>query len=221
MSYSKIPIPLGELQVNLTEMMHYLYLPVKMAGMNEPGCVRLPENVKQVGPLLDIALRYCANELKRDYEKDYYYLSARKGFATQDNPLNRPGWHCDGYGTEDANFVYWLGHGTRFTLQEFKDISFDHVKSLKQYADQVEWEEAYTPPARTLYYISPLCVHTTPAIPKQGAMRQYIKISVSTEKYNLEDNSHNYLFDYKWEMHSRSTIRNDPNRAQRDYVSVP
>lgn len=29
-------------------------------------------------------------------------------------------------------------------------------------------------------------------------------------RYNLAGNSHNYLFDYKWDMHPRAKTRNDP-----------
>lgn len=214
MKYPTEPINLGEFDVSLTEMMYYLYLPIKMAGHET---IKLPDNVEQLKPLVNQVAKYCSEQLGRDYDKDYYYLSARKGWATPDNPLNRPGWHCDGFGTEDANFAYWIGHGTRFSRQEFKEISDSHILSLKQFEDQVEWDEVYSPPEKTLYYLSPRCVHTTPAMPSRGAMRQFIKISVSTQRYNLEDNSHNYLFDYKWEMQPRAAMRNDPHRAQRDY----
>jgi len=37
------------------------------------------------------------------------------------------------------------------------------------------------------------------------------------EKYNLYNNSHNYLFDYEWEMVDREETRNDTTAAQRDY----
>jgi len=49
-------------------------------------------------------------------------------------------------------------------------------------------------------------------------MRQFIKISLSNNKYNLENNSHNYLFPYDWPMHSRELIRNDPHKAQQDFI---
>lgn len=62
-------------------------------------------------------------------------------------------------------------------------------------------------------------VHATPLIQPPGCMRQFIKISLSNERYNMADNSHNYLFQYDWEMHDRETIRNDPFKAQHDYIS--
>lgn len=52
-------------------------------------------------------------------------------------------------------------------------------------------------------------------------MRQYVKISLSDHRYNLENNSHNYLFDYDWPMFGREATRNDPQQAQRDYVDEP
>lgn len=199
--------------IALREVMYYLYLPVRMR-MATSG-LRLPENLRQVLPLLYTADR-AVTDLQRDYA--YTYVSARKGFATPDNPLNRPGWHCDGFGTDDLNFIWWKGPGTRFAVQDFHDISGDHSRSLLQFGAQVNIPECIWKPApEHLYMIDPSVVHATPIIEAPGCMREYVKISYSNEKYNLENNSHNYLFDYAWELHSRESIRNDPHNAQRDY----
>ena len=40
--------------------------------------------------------------------------------------------------------------------------------------------------------------------------RTFIKVSFSDQKYNLKGNTHNYLFDYEWDMIDRSVSRNDP-----------
>lgn len=210
--YGEPPIDLGEVPIDLPEVMYYLYLPVWI-GHADREDIRLPANVECCrGLILNAAAQ-------GEYRYQYVYLSARKGWATPDNPLNRPGWHCDGFGTEDLNFVWWRGPGTRFAIQRFHDISDDHVASLEQFNVQIDPGKIQANlPERHLYEINPFVVHATPLIQPPGCMRQYIKVSLSNHRYNLENNSHNYLFDYSWPLMSREIIRNDPHKAQGDFA---
>ena len=43
--------------------------------------------------------------------------------------------------------------------------------------------------------------------------RTFIKISYSTDKYDLIGNSHNHEIDYRWEMRERGTMRNVPQKV--------
>ncbi len=211
--YGKLPVYLGRFDFDLPEVMYYLYLPIRMETYHE---VRMPPNIHVCRALVDACTAY-ADDLYLTY--DYVYISARKGYATPDNPLNRPGWHCDGFGTDDINFVWWAGPGTRFAHQSFEGIVSDHNRSLKQFDEQVRPESVVTYPEHGLYAIDPSVVHATPVIEPPGCMRQYVKVSMSNHKYNLENNSHNYLFNYAWPLHSREILRNDPHKAQLDYVA--
>lgn len=218
--YGVGPLNVGPFEdIDLKEMMYYLYLPVMMRDETMYD-VRLPDNVNCTWPLIKEVLAYCSRTM-RTYQ--YVYLSARKGWATPDNPLNRPGWHCDGFGTDDLNFVWWKGPGTRFWVgdvpAQFEPISKDHLYSLQQFDGIARHmpTNIMSPPQKRLYAITPKCIHATPLI-EQGCMRQYIKISCSNHRYNLADNSHNYLFKYDWPLHDRAEIRNDTDKAQRDYI---
>lgn len=207
-AYGMPPILCGHFDVHLTEVMYYLYLPVRM---QEHGIdIRLPPNLAPIRSLIGHAIGYNVDHFK------YVYVSARKGWATPDNPLNRPGWHCDGFGTDDLNFVWWRGPGTRFAHQPFFDISADHVESLQQFDRQIVPDRIDTPPEAHLYGLTPSVVHATPIIKAPGCMRSYVKISLSNERYNLWGNSHNHLFDYDWPMVSRDDVRNDTHKAQAD-----
>jgi hypothetical protein len=213
MPYGDLPIPVGDFGFDLREVMYYLYLPVAIERTTVLPSIRLPPNVECCRPLIEDAIRYAGRD-----RYQYVYLSARKGWATPDNPLNRPGWHCDGFGTNDLNFVWWSGPGTRFAIQPFKDITDDHVTSLRQFEEQVRPQTVVHLPEKRLYAITPYVVHATPLIEAPGCMRQYVKVSLSDHRYNLENNSHNYLFDYDWPLCSRDLIRNDPHKAQLDYA---
>lgn len=220
------PVGCGHFDTRLTEVMYYLYLPVFMRKeATHYRDIRLPENVCGLQSMVDRAMREAE---KRGRHYQYVYLSARKGWATPDNPLNRPGWHCDGFGTDDLNFVWWSGPGTRFAVGDFGNISVDHIESLKQFEATIYLDEhgpfpklnVFSPPQGNLYMLTPRVVHATPLIGAPGCMREYIKVSLSDDRYNLENNSHNYLFDYNWPLHPREVIRNDPARAQADSVSA-
>ena len=204
--YGKPPRELGAHHFSLPEVMYYLYLPVVIEG----SAITLPPNVERCRPLIRDAMA-----LSRPYR--YVYLSARRGWATPDNPLNRPGWHCDGFGSDDLNFVWWRGPGTRFAVQEFTSISDDHLASLQQFDEQIRPECVTTPGQMTLYGLDRFVVHATPGIAAPGCERQYVKVSLSDEKYDLEGNSHNDQFDYNWPLYSRSLVRNDTKAAQQDF----
>lgn len=212
---SSLPRDCGHYQFDLKEVMYYLYLPVRMDG----GDLRLPENISILRtPIWDLINRV-ANEDIDEKVYRYIYVSARKGWATPDNPLNRPGWHADGFGTNDLNFVWWDGPGTRFAVQEFTGIVSDHNRALAQFDAQVREENVVSNlPAHHFYRLDPTIVHDTPRI-VEGCMRTYIKISMSDHRYNLENNSHNYLFNYHWKLHPRNVVRNDPHSAQTDYYT--
>lgn len=207
---SDVPVCVGGFDIDLPEMMYYLYLPVRM-DLN--GEVRLPKNLFM--PCYRMVRAAIANAPEFAYR--YVYVSARKGWASPDNPLNRPGWHCDGFGTDDLNYVWWSGASTRFVVQRFTDISDDHVVSLRQFEAQIRPECIYSPEGRRLYRLDSSIVHATPLIDPPGCMRQFVKISMSNHRYNLADNSHNYLFDYDWPMIDRHMIRNDPAGAGKDF----
>jgi hypothetical protein len=211
LDYGKPPKALGRFDFDLPEVMYYLYLPVRMAG--RMSALRLPPNLERVRQLI----HHAQNFADRDYK--YVYISARKGWATPDNPLNRPGWHCDGFGTDDLNFVWWVGASTRFAIQHFDNISDDHVESLRQFEEQVDERSVFSGMVQTLYKLDPAVVHATPIILPPGGMRQYVKISFSDHRYNLADNSHNYLFDYEWSLSPREIVRNDTHTAQKDFVA--
>lgn len=222
MEYGKPPVDCGSFEdINLNEVMYYLYLPVFMAEAYSPDRstnVRLPKNLEGLRSMIFASVLRESDEGRK---WRYIYVSARKGWATPDNPLNRPGWHTDGFGSPDVNYIWWSGPGTRFWLKGNLDsptISDDHIKSMEEFEElTTRWPGFIkTFPAKRLYQIDRYVIHATPVLTK-GCMRQFVKISFSNERYNLYNNSHNYEFDYDWPMVDRDVIRNDPVKAQLDY----
>lgn len=222
-TYGKPPVDCGHFpDVGLTEVMYYLYLPIVMVretAMNGPF-LRVPRPLWPLQKLIHQAVN-----IEDDHGRSwsYVYLSARKGWATPDNPLNRPGWHCDGFGSPDMNYIWWSGPGTRFLVEDNPKMAAvirdDHIASMTQFEmwSTISYDKVRTYPAKHLYQIDRYVVHATPEL-TEGCMRQFVKISFSNERYNLYNNSHNYLFDYDWPMVDRELVRNDTSKAQGDYA---
>lgn len=217
-AYGTPPVAVAAFELDeWTEFLHYLYLPVVLPESVQ-GIV-LPRRLRFLHDVVTAAMLDAAIRLGRDLNDDHIYVTARRGHATPDNPLNRPGWHCDGFGTDDVNYVWWDRWPTRFAVGEFTDISSDHHESMRQFDAQAPALEPVTPlpQDRTLYRLDPFCVHTTPAIPPEGGMRSFVKVSISRHRYNLVGNSHNHGLDYRWQMFPRDVARNDPAQYGRDY----
>lgn len=214
--YGAAPQLIGEFpEIDLKEVMYYLYLPIYMPEQTH-GMIQIPKNLMVIQPLIDQAIQFVDQQERP--KNEYIYISARKGWATPDNPLNRPGWHSDGFGTDDINIVWWKGSGTRFALQEFKDIPPEDDKALLEFEKQIDPRFIVDSfPQGGLYAMDQTVVHATPLLTK-GEMRQYVKISFSPHKYNLENNSHNYFFDYDWDMEPRELIRNNTFKAGKDFA---
>lgn len=218
MTYGAAPVDVGHFPLDeWTEFLHYLYLPVRLPEV-DADAIRLPQRLSWAYPLVMSAM-WDAFDQWPGHFASYVYVTARRGFATPDNPLNRPGWHCDGFGTDDLNYTWSSKWGTRWSCGPFGEISDDHFESMEQFTDQLDDTDATieTMGPRYLWRLTPFVVHTTPLIPAPGGMRSFLKVSISKHRYNLEGNSRNHLFDYDWEMFPRDHARNDPARYMADF----
>lgn len=224
--YGKEPIDFGNYPLaEWKEFMHYMYLPIAMP--NQDG-IRLPPRLEFARDLIEETIRLeDATQYMLGFDGkrfDYVYLTMRRGFATPGNPLNRPGWHSDGFGTDDVNYVWTDRFPTYFALQEFHNISDDHNESIMQFTQQINLarcdgvDPIWTYPDNQLLRLDSSVIHRAPEIPAPGGVRSFLKVSFSNSRYNLAGNSHNYLFDYDWDMFDRNEVRNDPARAEADGV---
>ena len=196
--YGAPPLDLGHYEVGTDEMMLYQYLPIKMAHC---PCIRVPLNLDWVVPLLD-GIQY---ELD-----DYVYLTAKRMYATKHYKGNRAGWHSDGFLTDDVSYIWYDSHPTEFAIQQF-EITPDCDVSLKEFEEQVDIDKIVTYPNKHLLALDQSVIHRVSESDEEG-MRTFVKINVSKDKYNLKGNSHNYLFDYNWEMLDRQVERNHPHK---------
>jgi hypothetical protein len=71
----------------------------------------------------------------------------------------------------------------------------------------VRKENIITYPSNALIMLDNKVVHRV-STDSKFSLRNFVKISVSKDIYNLKGNAHNYLFDYDWKMIDRKSERN-------------
>ena len=235
MTYGDLPIDLGKFDINWNENCFYLYLPIKMAGSMS---IKIPDRLKIFNPLINKTLsRILGTEINNTewyrlisrYESSfskerhdsligrYLYLTVKHFLVNPAFWGQRGGAHCDGFGTNDINWIWYDENPTEFNTGPFTDISEHEHKSLKQFEAKWNDKNTVTYPEKHLLELTPFVVHRVARVTRY-MMRTFVKISLSEHKYNLVGNSHNYLFDYKWEMHDRQVLRNKTHNNNQDYV---
>lgn len=208
MNYGKPPIDLGHVEVDFKEVMYYLYMPVKMPG--QVAYIFEP----RLRPISGLLNRIAKDLTSEQWKDSYVYVTIKRMYVGEGISPNRPGWHADGFGSDDLNYIWMDALPTEFSIGEF-DITDDHLISLREFEEQAPNNKTVNYPLQHLLKLDPYVVHRVARATDQ-IMRTFIKVSVSRHKYNLKDNSINHELDYNWEMHDRDKVRNDPNFAQGD-----
>lgn len=214
MQYGNAPEEMGLWDLKFEEYMHYMYLPIFIP---ESSRIRIPDNLSFAREMILAAIEEEWDN--GDNPTTHVYVTARRGYATPGNPLNRPGWHSDGFGTDDVNYVWTDRFPTLFAIGDFGNVSTDHKVSGEQFAHVANNSTRVkhrTYRDRELLRLDPSVIHTAPPIPAPGGERSFFKISFSNSRYNLKGNAHNHLLNYDWPMYDRQVARNDPARAESD-----
>lgn len=211
-SYGNPPGHLGHIDLVVPEVMYYLYYPISLPGMID---YIMEDRLK---PFRELIKRVREDEPWR-FKEEYVYLTVKKMFVGAGVTPNRPGWHADGFGSDDLNYVWYDCVPTIFNVSNFR-ITDDHLKSLEQFEQQALPKNDVTYPNCCLLKLDSTVVHRVGDADKQ-VMRTFVKISISKRRFNLSDNSINYGLVYDWPVFDRQEIRNDPSRAQSDSADSP
>lgn len=203
--YGAPPVDLGLVDLSPMEMMFWLYCPIKLPGMQS---VSVPDNLVQFRPLWERARNDCADR----WGDSYAYMTAKTLWATPENPGNRPGWHSDGFLTEDLNYIWADANPTIFWEpgQRFR-FAADHAASLPQMDALAEADTAHhtTYPVRHLLRLDQAVIHKVDTDIKPG-LRTFVKLSVSRHRYALRGNSINHEIAPDWTYQDRADERNCP-----------
>lgn len=203
--YGGKPQDLGLVDLSPTEMMFWLYCPIKVPG----GEMTIPANLTQFYTLI----RRAVDDLPREvYCESYVYITAKTLFVTPENRGNRLGWHSDGFMTEDINYIWSDTKGTLFWEPlELCGFTQDHEKSMREMEVMAEFDQDHhrVYPDKHLLRLDESVIHRVADFSKPG-MRTFVKISISKHQYRLKGNSINHGLDLMWEYENRSESRNAP-----------
>lgn len=205
MKYGALPKSLGFYDVKCQEMMFYQYYPVKFSGSPFPA---YEKRLDVFSTLIGAAACDFIGQYGLDrFVNSYAYLTAKHSYQTKGNSFNRPGWHSDGFLTEDINYIWSDAAPTLFNLSEFK-LTLDDQISLQEMEEQADPNHTIRTKKGYLLRLDQYNIHKVDT--DYEGMRTFVKISFSRDKYNLVGNSHNYEVDYKWDMVPRKSERNIP-----------
>lgn len=208
-AYGDPPTNLGEFIVPSGELFLYQYLPIKLAGAAE---MKLEPRLEQFTEIIGrVCCDYVGMRGLNAFMASYVYLTAKRMFVKPGKGFNRQGWHSDGFGTDDLNYVWCDSFPTVFNSGPFS-LSADDAQSLADMEEQANPANSFTFPANTLLRLDQYSIHAVAEIDRVG-VRTFIKISISPDRYDLLGNTHNYLLDYSWPMRERSKERNTPQLA--------
>ena len=206
--YGAAPRDLGLVDLCPREMMFWLYCPVKLPGMT--GLV-YPPNLHQFYPLMKIVE---ADLREAQWRSSYVYITAKTLYTTPENPGNRPGWHSDGFLTDDINYIWCDANPTIFWEGGPVSFSADHSAALAEMDAVAESDPSghRVYPIKHLLRLDQLVLHKVATDVRPG-IRTFVKISVSTERYALTGNSINHGLAVDWKFEDRQAERNCPRGA--------
>jgi hypothetical protein len=196
--FSREPTNFGRVDVQCAELMFVQDMLIALPNQQ----IYLPRQVQCFAPLVERVVG-----IARPVDS-YMYLTAKRLFTSPTCRWNRPGWHIDGFGTDDINYIWSDSFPTEFCSQQF-DLSDDHALSMIEMTQQVRKENVRTYGSGMLMGLDNTVVHQVAPVQDCG-VRTFAKISISRNRYNLRGNAHNDLIEYDWQMVDRALERNDP-----------
>jgi hypothetical protein len=203
--YGELPKQIGTYEVECKEMMFYQYLPIKLSTDHMPI---YEDRLKCFTEIVGVICCDFIGTFGLDrFIDSYVYLTAKHMYQKGNCSYNRPGWHSDGFMTDDINYIWYNNNPTVFNNTNFK-LSLDDELSIKEMAEQHDHKLNRTYNSNTILRLDQYNIHRV-GYSSEG-MRAFVKVSFSKDKYDLIGNSHNYLLDYNWEMKPRKEQRNIP-----------
>lgn len=203
--YGTQPENLGPIELDPTEMMFWMYCPIKTPGLI--GTV-IPANLMQFLPLVEKVKVDRADK----WQDDYVYITAKTLYVKPETPGNRPGWHSDGFMTGDLNYIWSDKNPTVFFGDDkLHSFSADHVHSLDEMNQLCEPDPSkhFRYANKHLMKLDQRVLHKVDTNIQAG-LRTFVKISVSKDVYALKGNSINHALTIAETYQERGAERNCP-----------
>lgn len=121
------------------------------------------------------------------------YLTLKHEYVNPGSTGTRPGWHIDGFMSDQKNFIWSDCLPTQVVLGEF-DLTLNHDISLTEMEQQSEGKLLANLKPNVLYSLDQEAVHA-PVINNTGApiLRTFLKLTYTQDKFNCTKNAWNYM----------------------------
>ena len=208
--YGGAPKDLGHIAIDTSEMMYWLYCPIK----KPQSPLVIPPNLDRFEPLMRRAIYHACDKRSNEWVYNGYVYVTAKTMWVNGSTANRPGWHSDGFLTDDLNFIWMNSSPTVFCIDQLTDFVADHELSL---SEMQQWADA-RPLKHVRYPVEHLSMLDEGVIHKVDdqmtpGIRTFVKISISRHPYALKGNSINHELPLNVEYLDRQPIRNCPTGA--------
>lgn len=199
-------IPL-ELNTSNMEFSNIVYMCIKQANNSE---YHIPDNLEYIVNRVISSIYRSSDYLYQNDWKYNCYLTIKHSYVSPQSTDNRPGWHIDGFKSDQHNFIWFDSIQTEVCAGIF-DLTNDHDISLEEmHIQSIENDKfIHTLTKNTLYEMDHNCVHR-PSYNKtdKAILRTFIKITYSTEMFNCIGNAWNYKLPHIRYNKTRNEIRN-------------
>ena len=208
MKYGSLPKYLGTNKIQCEEMLFYQYLPIKLKNQTE---LIFEERLKCFEKLIgNICCDFVGEYGLNRFVTSYIYLTAKKMYQVNGCSFNRKGYHSDGFLTDDINYICSDKNPTVFNYSSFKLTQEDTIY-LYEMDKQANKKTIKIYPENSLLRLDQFNIHKVNEN-KELVLRTFVKVSFSSDKYDLKGNSKNYLLDYDWKTRDRGLERNIPQQ---------
>lgn len=201
-----MPKVLGEIELNNMSMMMCLYMPIVFKDRD--SVVYLPDQYKWVMPLIDKAMLNSYS----DFKNPYIYLTVKSGWVVGEHTMQRPGFHTDGFMTDDINYLWSDNNPTQFIGGCILGVPQDHKESLELFDSILDgWDvKPLEYPNNSLLRLNEKVIHRSRPVMTTG-FRNFVKITISDHQYRLIGNTVNPMVKGDWINDiERSVTRNCP-----------
>ena len=196
-----LPVDLGFLDIQFSEYLLYQYYPIWIKDQ-----VHIEPRLMILTKMLDRCSEHINSVNPKGF--DYIYLTVKHQYQ-HGGAFNRPGWHIDGFGTDDINVVWSSNQPTVFNSGEFL-LGDDEHESLRQMEEQVKPELDIIFPNKHILVLDNTVPHRVGEF--EEGIRSFVKITYSNNLYNLIGNTINYELNYERPNVVRDRERNVTNK---------
>jgi len=188
-----------DINLQAHEMCFIQYMPIGVPGSDRDR-PRLPSSLTWVKPMMDVLVPFMDIET-------YIYLTVRHFWVGGGNPGTRPGWHIDGYLSEDQNYIWCDRNPTEVSLTSIEDFG-DEATALDAMTQVANNNPVTEIQLKSVIDIGRTLHRANPVISE--GMRTFVKVTTSRHRYNLIGNSTNPILAHDWRMYPRGANRNHP-----------